>query len=90
MQSAQANGEAVIIDPDLGGHELVLQNLAGIYGGPDESKAEKAFRAADADGSGFLDFRELCNVIKVLRVDGDRSMVCVGFLSQMDEECRLW
>ena len=69
-QSAQADGEAVAMDPDLGGHELVLHRLAGIYGGPDEQRAEKAFRTADTDGSGFLDFRELCNVVKVGRTGG--------------------
>ena len=63
-QSAIADGEAVSIEPELGGHELVLSRLALMYSGPDQQNAAKAFRLADKDNSGFLDFRELCSVVK--------------------------
>eukprot|EP00955_Chlamydomonas_euryale_P048029 353851-Chlamydomonas_euryale.AAC.3 len=36
-----------------------------VYAGPDADRAKAAFKAADADSSGFLDFRELCAVVKV-------------------------
>ena len=66
VQSSLADGEAFVeLHPDLGGHELVLAQLAALYGGPDRAGAERAYRAADRDSSGFLDFRELCGVVKV-------------------------
>ena len=66
VQSSLADGEAFVeLHPDLGGHELVLAQLAALYGGPDRAGAELAYRAADRDSSGFLDFRELCGVVKV-------------------------
>ena len=44
VQSAISDGEAVSIEPELGGHELVLFRLAETYSGPDQQRAEKAFR----------------------------------------------
>ncbi len=64
VQSSIADKEAVHLDPELGGPELILQRLAKVYAGPDKAKAKAAFRAADKDGSGSLDFRELCAMIK--------------------------
>uniref|UniRef100_A0A6U2JVD1 Calmodulin n=1 Tax=Chlamydomonas euryale TaxID=1486919 RepID=A0A6U2JVD1_9CHLO len=83
VQAAKAAGEQVCLDPDLGGTELVFTQLAQVYAGPDADRAKAAFKAADADSSGFLDFRELCAVVKRVKQDvtDDELRLLLSYIS---------
>ncbi|KAG1663280.1 hypothetical protein FOA52_006321 [Chlamydomonas sp. UWO 241] len=87
VQAAKADGESVHLDPELGGTELVLAQLAQVYAGPDAKAAESAFRSADVDGSGFLDFRELCAVVKRVSsgVSDDELRLLLSYISDFGD-----
>ena len=81
-------GEPIVFDQDIGGAELILNNLATIFKNKDSASADAAFRAADKDKSGSLDLGELAGVIRGLHpeITDDETRLLLSFLFESETD----